>query len=226
VILLEISRISSAEARADMVVLPTGSTEQHGPHLPLGTDALIAEGIARRLADKIGADMAPLLAYGLSEHHMDFKGTVTLKPGTYVSVITELLESFARHDYSSIIIVNGHGGNISAINTAVQDFHRKHETRVYMFNWWLLEGATGEDIKEDWHAGDIETSVAMALGIDLRGKPVDEMKIPPKGLKLRRVKDVSESGVIGYPTNATKEKGERVLSAILDDMKKIIQQPF
>ena len=213
---MELERVASKEAVADTVVLPTGSTEQHGPHLPLGTDALIAKGIARLVGERLEADVAPVLSYGLSEHHMDFRGTVTVTPMSYIGIVKDILDCLARHGYRKIVILNGHGGNTGGLTTAVQEFHRTNDIKVFLYNWWSLPGVEFPDTVNDFHAGDAETSVAMALGIDLRGEPLDEMTFKPSGYRIRRMTEVTESGVMGYATKGSKDKGERILKLVVD----------
>lgn len=216
---MELQRIASSEVKGRTVVMPTGSTEQHGPHLPLGTDALIAEGIARRVAEGLGADLAPVLSYGLSEHHMAFRGTVTVTPVNYVNIVLDILGSLARGGYRRIVIINGHGGNIGGLTTAVQELQRTEEggkVEVFLFNWWSMRGVTFPDTEEDYHAGDAETSVALALGLELRGEPVDEMKRTPSGYRIRSMTEVTSSGVWGYPTKASREKGQRIVDIVVD----------
>ena len=147
---------------------------------------------------------------------MEFRGTVTITPKSYVAFVRDILECFARHGYERIVIINGHGGNIGGLTTAVQDFHREHEAKVFVFSWWMLKGVEFPDTVTDYHAGDSETSVALALGIDLRGEPVDEMKYIPSGLRIRKMTDVTASGVMGYPSKASKEKGEKILGLVVD----------
>lgn len=223
---MELQRMASREAISRSVVLPTGSTEQHGPHLPLGTDAIIAEGIAKLVGESLDADVAPTLPYGLSEHHMDFRGTVTVTPTNYCNFVKDILSSLARHGYEKLVIINGHGGNIGGLTTAVQEFHLTPEgknTKVFVFSWWALKGVEFPDTVEDFHAGDSETSVALALGLDLRGEPVDEMKRTPPGYKIRYMTEVTTSGVMGYPTRASKEKGERILEMVVDHIVKAVR---
>lgn len=213
---MDLQRIASSEAVSDILVLPAGSTEQHGPHLPLGTDALIAEGIAKLVGKRLGADVAPAIPYGLSEHHMEFRGTITVTPQSYVRFVGDALDAIARHGYKRIVIVNGHGGNIGGLATAVQELNRLHDCEVFIFNWWSLPGVEYPDTKIDYHAGDMETSVAMALGIELRGEPVDEMRDIPSGYRIKRMSEFTSSGVLGYATNASKKKGERILQIVVD----------
>lgn len=221
---VQLQRIASSEAVSDIVILPVGSTEQHGPHLPLGTDALIAEGIAKMVGERLKADVAPVLSYGLSEHHMEFRGTMTVTPPNYVHFIMDLLDALARHGYSKIVVINGHGGNIGGLTTAIQAFQRTHETRTYLYNWWALPGMEFPDTKKDYHAGDAETSVALSLGIEQRGEPVDEMKELPSGYRIRKMSEVTESGVMGYPTSATKEKGDRILELVVDFIERAVRE--
>ena len=158
---------------------------------------------------------------------MDFRGTVTVTPLSYVGFVKDLLSSLSRHGYNRIVIVNGHGGNIGGLTTAIQEFHITPEgkgTRVYLFSWWSLKGVEFPDTVVDYHAGDAETSVALALDLDLRGEPVDEMKETPPGYKLKKMTEVTRSGVMGYPTKASKEKGERILELVVDHISNAVMK--
>ena len=102
-----------------VVLLPVGSMEQHGPHLPVGVDTFLSEGVCRAAAEAIAADMAvvvaPTLWCGMAEHHMAYGGTFTLDIPTYRAVLLCLLKSLERHGFKRVLIVNGHGGNIAAL---------------------------------------------------------------------------------------------------------------
>src|SRR5262247_1621819 len=116
---------SKAAANA-IVVLPVASMEQHGPHLPVGVDTILCEGVCKAGAEKVAADVpvvvAPTLWCGMAEHHMAFGGTFTFDIPTYRAVLLAFLRSIERHGFKRVFIVNGHGGNISALAAFLPDF--------------------------------------------------------------------------------------------------------
>lgn len=121
------------------ILLPVGSTEQHGPSGLIGIDYLSSEKIAEAVGEKTQTLVAPVLPYGMAVHHMGFPGTMTLSPITYVQVVTELLQSLLKHGFEKIIVINGHGGNIAPITTAFCQAKQNNETAdLKLFNWWVL----------------------------------------------------------------------------------------
>ena len=160
--------VESYLRRDDRAIFPVGSCEQHGRHLSFATDYLIPTEIARRVSARTGVPVTPTLGFGMSVHHMDFHGTITLSPDTFVAVTRDILESLSRHGFRRVLILNGHGGNIAPLTTAlatVMDQHR--DLRVKVGHWWQ-DPAVQAVMREMWgdveyHAAAGETSAILAL---------------------------------------------------------------
>ena len=190
-----------------VLLVPVGATEQHGPHLPLGTDTAIAATVARRS----GLPVAPALPYGASGEHETFPGTVSIGTEILAAVIVELGRSacrFARR----LVLVNGHGGNVGALRAAVALLRSEGRDVA-----WFPCGVPGADA----HAGHHETGVMLALAPDTV-RP--DLAAPGNTAPLRElmpaigagsVRDVSPSGVLGDPTGATAGEGAETVSVIV-----------
>lgn len=107
----------------DGLIIPIGSVEQHGPNGLIGTDHLDAEFVAAGVGDAIGAAVAPTLAYGMSQHHLAFKGSATLRPSTLMLVVRDVVESFALHGFRKFFFINGHGGNVATVTAAFDELY-------------------------------------------------------------------------------------------------------
>ena len=154
----------------DAVLVPIGSTEQHGHHMPLDTDCFIARSLCARAAER-GAEegvsllVAPTLNVTLSWYHMQFPGSVRLSTPTFLQVFREVCDSLVHHGFENLIAVNGHGGNMAALTVAVNHYFETTGRRVFLVQWWdlaadLLASVEGPMI----HAEEAETSLALALG--------------------------------------------------------------
>jgi creatinine amidohydrolase len=164
----------------DRIILPIGSTEQHGPISILGTDHLCAEAVAKRVSQKTGTMMAPTLPFGMSEHHLAFPGTISFSKETYYLVLYNILSKIYRHGFRRIILINGHGGNRRTVN-AVR-FQLKNECpgiSIILMNWYgiptvkqYLKKHFGDD--EGDHATPGETSIMMSE----YPKSVKKRKVP------------------------------------------------
>jgi creatinine amidohydrolase len=150
----------------DIALIPLGSTEQHGPALPLSTDHYIATQIAYRAAEMVWDNhkvvVSPTINFGFSPHHMEFKGTITLSELTLSSMIADICYSLDQHGFKKLILVNGHGGNDTAISNALHDMQGNIDAKVYSVNWWSLVTDKVKEIVTPpaYHACDMETSVA------------------------------------------------------------------
>jgi len=157
-------------AGVDAVLLPIGSTEQHGRHMPLDTDCLIARELCRLAAEAGEAEgvsllVAPTLNVTLSWYHMQFPGSLRLSTTTFLQVFREVCDSLAHHGFGRLIAVNGHGGNIAALTVAVNYAMETTGRRVFLVQWWDLAADILAEIEGPMiHAEEAETSIALALG--------------------------------------------------------------
>jgi creatinine amidohydrolase len=127
--------------RDDRVVVPLGSTEQHGRRGPLGTDHIIPEGLAAALAERTGTVAAPALNYGVAEHHMAFPGTVSIRPRSWIGFVEDLLESLYRHGFRRMLVLNGHGGNSPALQCVFSELANRHlDLKLRLSMWWQEPG--------------------------------------------------------------------------------------
>jgi len=196
------------------IMIPLGSTEQHGPHLPLDTDTRVATAVARGAATRIGQEwlVAPAIAYGASGEHQDFAGTISI--GT--EALTMLLVEFGRSAAcwaQRLVFVNGHGGNVGALNTAVQKLRAEGRD----VGWCPCVAAGG-----DAHAGHTETSVLLHISPTdvltdrwLTGNRTPLSELLPS-MRRGGVAAVSRVGVLGDPTTATAAEGKRILAEMVD----------
>lgn len=197
--------------KSKRAIIPVGSMEQHGPHLPVSTDALIAEHVAGLIAKKAGALVLPAVAYGVSFEHAPMFN-VSLKDLTLASVLRDMCESLAGHGVRQVIIINGHHGNIEALKRV----KGVKGTSVHVIHYW-------RHMKQELgHAGDAETSLVLAIAPEL----VDMKKAVP-GARRPTKKEYSKvagrpgsfvgvtgNGVWGDPRKASAKKGRLLLREI------------
>ena len=224
-------------SESGVVLVPVGSTEQHGPALPVDNDHYIASEFAKRTAqqlwNEIRITVAPTVAYGFSHHHMEFAGTVSIQEQTLSMLLVDICRSLDAHGFDPIILLNGHGGNASAITNALHVLRDEHGIRAYAVNWWNLAMDKIKEIVTPpiFHACDMETSVAWSLGqrvlekklVDESGKsPVPNYIVPdmmagsPTALMATMMKELTETGNVGHSTEATKEKGEAISEVVIE----------
>jgi creatinine amidohydrolase len=220
-----------AFAGAALAILPVGSVEQHGPHLSLETDSAIAGALAERLAAELGheAVLCPRLDYGLSEHHLAFAGTLTLRPETYLRLVLEIVESLAHHGLRRVLVVNGHGGNIDTLRLVSRVARRDLGCLVASIMWARIgsdEIAARVSSPGYGHACESETSVALAVapgvvhpervGTPGQRTSVDPLTDPPAGLVDQTVllEEWSVDGALGDPRLANAEDGRAIADVV------------
>ena len=212
---------TDAERSADVALLPVGSTEQHGPHAPLGTDTLAAETVAGRGADAYDGEaaVAPAIPVGVSEEHRHFAGTLWVSPDTFRAYVRETVESLAHHGWDRVVLVNGHGGNVDALREVAARLTRDGVAYTAPFTWF---DAVETDL-EMGHAGPMETSLLFATRPDLvrEGRLEDAAAGGAArwgeweaGVNLAYDSaEFSGNGVVGDPRKASEQQGAALLGA-------------
>lgn len=209
-------RRTDGDVPAPIVLIPLGSTEQHGPHLPLATDTIIAEELAGRAVHHTdGLMVGPTISVTASGEHAGFAGTLSIGSEVTTSVIVELVRSA---DWAAgVVLVNGHGGNHAAISRAVQLLTAEGRRAIAWSPRWPTRRDGGP---ADLHAGRIETSMMLAIDPGLV-----RLELAQRGpdttvaeLRDRGVRAVSDSGVLGDPDGASGREGERFITAFVADL--------
>ena len=234
--LFEMTRPEVEEAIAsgvDTIIITIGSTEQHGLHLPLGTDAIMGEALGQRVARALGDTLlAPGMRIGCSEHHMDFAGSLTLSRETFIGVVGDICRSLARHGFRHIVLLPTHGGNFAPLAKAVEAIRPELSgvnliafTDLMAFMDEIFQTGKARKVTPEQagaHAGEFETSIMLYLRPDLvavdkaqPGYVGDQLRIAPlvfeKGFRA-----VTANGVLGDPRDASAANGEAYMAAITD----------
>jgi creatinine amidohydrolase len=229
------------ENGCDTVLMAVGSTEQHGPHLPLGTDSLLGDTLAEELARRIGKTLvAPTIRVGVSEHHMTFAGSMTLREEVLEEVLVDCCRSLARHGFKNIVLIPTHGGNVETVIRATERLTREsisarilaHAGREITIQAMVEVGekhgvTPGE---AGGHAGHLETSLMLAAYTDL----VDAKKATRGNVelgydseeKLHRfgMKGLSEVGILGDATRSSSDAGKDYFELIINETVKLMRK--
>lgn len=224
----------------DLALLPVGAIEQHGPHLPLDTDAYDADCLCREVAAYCSDPkpiVLPLIPYGVSYHHDDFAGTISIGPETLSRFVYEVGMAAARHGVTKLVIVNGHGGNVPALQFAAQLINRD----AHIFTC-VDSGETSDtdvealaETRNDVHAGEIETSTSLANRPDFVQMDKAEKFVPSFSSHYldfsskrsvdwnARTEKISPTGVLGDPTRASREKGKKMWRLMIDHLAAFVE---
>jgi creatinine amidohydrolase len=242
--------LEAAIARDPVVMLPVGSVEQHGRHVPVGCDANSAEAVALRAGEGMEAQAQPVLVlptmwYGYSPHHMSFPGTITLKSETFLQAVQDIVDSVLTHGVRRVVILNGHGGNVSSLDVAASRLgHAWHgRARIVAVTYFqLAEPRVGEFRQSApggmGHACEFETSLQLALHPQLvrLQDAVTHYPKPPSsrqstdlfGASLVRsyhdFKDLSPTGTLGDPSLASAAKGQTILRICVEELQAFLRE--
>ncbi|MFC4987017.1 creatininase family protein [Saliphagus infecundisoli] len=220
-----------ADCGTDLAVVPVGATEQHGPHAPLGTDFLIAEAVAAEGSERFSGEVvrAPTIPVGVSEEHRQFPGTLWLSPDTFREVVRETVAGLAAHGFDRVVLVNGHGGNVSALREVAGTITRHDAAYAVSFTWF---DAVGDDEIEMGHAGAFETAVLRYLGDLVREGSVEEASDAGakrwgewvSGTNLAHDSaEFTDNGVVGDPAEGTEERGARLFDRATDRLADLLE---
>jgi creatinine amidohydrolase len=233
--------MNEAIAMQKVVILPTGSTEQHGPHLPLDVDAFLAESVCleagRRAPDRVL--VLPPISFGLNRHHLDFPGTIHVEPEAFISFCLSITKSVAYHGFEKILIVNGHGSNAPLVDLVARKTVLETRSLCAAVNYFSLGVEAFNRVKETpvmAHADEFETSLYLHLapervrmekavaGSDVVGKYMSSDSTLPHV----RFNDYwgrwTSVGVHGDPTAATPEKGKIIWEAVVPALIEIVDE--
>ncbi len=239
--LAELSWPAVAALSKDMpVVIPIAALEQHGHHLPVFTDSLLLGEVVRRAKESVDERVlfAPLVWLGNSDHHLDFAGTVSAPPRTYLDTLVGLAENFVRHGFRRVVFVNGHGGNDVPGRQAVFELRQRHRDRDDLLfligTYWSLGAKPWESMpalhqREMGHACEWETSMILRLAPRLVGDHASAVPVEP-GVAFAPAtrgwvtQDRSQTGHIGWPHLASAEKGEHLFRVFAADVVSLLER--
>ncbi|MFC1591194.1 creatininase family protein [Thermodesulfobacteriota bacterium] len=240
-----LGELTWAEAAArlkevDVAMLPVGAIEQHGPHLPLDTDSFDANYLAMNVAAGCSDPkpiVLPLIPYGVSYHHDDFRGTMSIKNETLARLVYEIGMSAAQSGIKKFLIINGHGGNAPALQLAAQRINQE----AYIFTC-VDTGETSDhdmlklcETPNDVHAGEIETSTSLAVRPELVQLKKARKFVPRFSSRYldfssrrsvtwyARTAKISPRGVLGDPTRATAEKGNKMWAVMIKNLIELVE---
>ncbi|NUB90563.1 creatininase family protein [Haloterrigena sp. SYSU A121-1] len=220
------------DCETELAVVPVGSTEQHGPHAPLGTDVVAAEAVADAGVERVDREVvrAPAIPVGIAEEHRQFPGTMWVSEDTFRDYVREAVESLAHHGFDRVVIVNGHGGNVDALREVGGRITRDGDAYAVPFTWFE---AVGEHSAEMGHGGPLETALLRHCEPDLvREERIEEARdgraeswgdwLSYSNLAYDAA-EFTENGVVGDPGDGDRQRGEELLELAGDALARLLE---
>ncbi len=218
----------SIKNTSQAAIIPIGSIEQHGPHLPISTDSDIVTEVSKRIAEKRRFQLIPTITYGVSFEHAPFFN-LSIKGSTLRYVVSDLCASLLENKIKTIFIINGHHGNLKSLKNIDSKIKRlaNNKLKVFLFSYWHFTK------REFDHAGFVETSLMLAISKNVKMNKVKKGLITD-GMSKQEIKKlgrlatqsfpkVTKNGVWGDPTKATKKDGQKILAEIVKNLGKKCQ---
>lgn len=231
-----------------VAMVPIGANEQHGPHLPVGTDTYILNAVLDEFLHILPEDfplvVAPYIPIGKSNEHMPFAGTISFSYQTLMGVIRDICKSLERQGFKKIALFNSHGGNTDVLTSLCRDLRDELNVKVFVIDWWFTNFwadilAELQESPRDgvFHACELETSIMMYIKPGLVYRDKMAPGFPPEQLRQNKyvtifgpvtmgwlTPDISPTGVIGDPTKATAEKGKRFIEYAAMKLVEIVEE--
>lgn len=244
---------SSLDRETTLVLLPFGALEQHGPHLPVGTDTLIVEEVIRRVAPRVAdldALVLPTIWCTKSNEHAGYTAAFSLQASTLMALVHDLAASVSRTGFKRLVIMNWHGGNTDLLGALALDLHQQYQLLIFIIDVvrsFINPGRDSDKPQQDYdiHAGQYETGIMLAaypqlvkpgpydgIGQDLsRGRLADAFRgykyLLPEGGPVRmgwEINDLTGDGVVGRPADTSIERGERDLTFMVERVEAILRE--
>ena len=237
--------VAGLDRDSTVLILPLGSVEQHGRHMPLGTDTLLAHAVSLAAAEKAANTVVmPPPWYGFSAHHMHFAGSVTLRPETLIAVAEDVVGSVVKHGFRRILIVNGHGGNGGVIDMLASTLGHRHYgvARIAALTYFQLAAQSIAELRTSepggmGHAGEFEAAMMLHVRPELVHLEKAVSVYPDTGSSYLTTDllgdsairtyhdfaDLSPTGTLGDPTLANREKGSQFLAAVVSSLAPFIE---
>ena len=235
------SEFDEKRKTCDTVIIPVGATEVYGPHLPMGSDILVAQAVAEKVAEKVNAMIGPSLEVGESYSLSKYPGTLYLRPETWKAVVEDYMISLMKWGFKKFMFINGHAGNVPIIGQLCRPMERDLGIKVAQVDWWRFtqKHALGVCDTEGWmchgHASECGTSVMLYLYPELVDMNKAEKVTPKEGEDYEKYGDfitytvfneTTESGTLGDATIATAEKGKAVVESCIGRIVKYMKEEF
>ena len=221
--------------RSTAIIVPIGSTEQHGPNGLIGTDAICAEYISHRVGEQAQAMVGPTISIGMAQHHLAFAGSITMRPTTMIAYVRDYVRSLAMHGFDRFYFVNGHGGNVATLGAAFNELYAEQSldatgqirrVRCEQRNWYETPGVKAIGAKEyAGREGSHATPAEVAVTQFVHPEAIKRVGMEPVGPRARRFTDARDlrslhpDGRIGSdPSLATPEVGKRLVEAAVAEL--------
>lgn len=232
--------VEDVKEKVKMVIIPTGSCEQHGPNTTFATDTVRAYEFCKLLGERMGDKIliCPPVTYGLSGHHMGFPGTITIRPETLVHIYMDIVLSMHKHGFEKFMFVNGHGGNRTALNMAITELYETYGITAYWTGMGsplvrdMFEGIVDPNQHLYGHGCEIETSQVMYLAPwaarenrekgEIQDSVYSRHLFKDGGCPVNWRTDASANGALGDARKATAEMGKQMTDRILDEIENLI----